>query len=82
MIAGEEHPTPAKPAHDLEWFKEFIRVETDKFLLFALLLVLMHFDPGGGDMKMVLGALLMAIQNNRYARVPPGKSGADAASKV
>jgi hypothetical protein len=53
------------PAY-LEWFKEFIRVETDKFILVLLVLVFLHRDPGG-DLKMVLGALIMAIQNNRYA---------------
>lgn len=70
-------------AVDLEWWKEFIRVETDKFLLVFLVAVFLRHDPGG-KLDMVLGALLMAIQNNRYARAPytPPAKGASDASKV
>jgi hypothetical protein len=41
-------------------------------LLLGLILLLLHHDPTG-DLKIVIGALVMAIQNNRYARQPGGK---------
>ena len=50
----------------LEWIEEFLRVETDKFILLLLVMMFLFYDPGG-DLKMVLGALIMAIQSNRYA---------------
>lgn len=49
------------------WWKEFVRVESGRLMLFALVLVLLYRDPGGDLLKMVLGALVMAIQNNRYS---------------
>jgi hypothetical protein len=54
----------------VEWGKELIRVELDRILLFALILLFFHYDPRGEDLKLVLGALLMAIQHNRYPRSP------------
>lgn len=55
------------------WWHEYVRVETDRFLLLVLIVVLLWHDPGG-DLKMVLGALIMAIQNNRYPRQPSPQS--------
>jgi hypothetical protein len=52
---------------NLAWMKEFLRVETDKFILLLLVMMFLFYDPGG-DLKMVLGALIMAIQNNRYRK--------------
>jgi len=69
------------------WLKEYLRVETDKFLLFVLIVYFFHYDPHGDLIKIVLGALVMATQNNRYsahppASVPPGEGAANGASKV
>jgi hypothetical protein len=70
---------------ELEWFKEFVRVETDKFILVLLIVMfLKNHDPGHLDL--VLGALIMAIQNNRYASrpqvTPPKNEGQNVSSKV
>lgn len=52
-----------------KWWQEFIRVETDKFLLLALIVAFMHWhDPD--DLHLALGALVMAIQNARYQARP------------
>jgi hypothetical protein len=42
-------------------------VEADRFVLLLLVMMFMIHDPGG-DLKTVLGALVMAVQNNRYRR--------------
>lgn len=48
-----------------EFWREFIRVQCDKFILLALILFLWHigrFD----DMKYVIGGLIVAINHNRF----------------
>jgi hypothetical protein len=53
----------------MEWWQEFVRVEMDRLLLFALVLVFYFYDPSGGHhMELVLGALIGLIQNNRWQR--------------
>ena len=52
---------------NVEWWQEYIRVETDRFMLLILVFTFLCFDPGG-DLKMVLGALVYSLQNNRFRK--------------
>jgi len=54
---------------DREFWQEYIRVETDRFLLLILVFIFLGYDPGG-DLKMVLGALVYSLQNNRFQSRP------------
>jgi hypothetical protein len=69
----------------MNWFADYVRVETDRFLLFVLVLLLMWRHAPENYISMVLGAFIMAIQNNRYSRDrvpadPPAKKEGDNAT--
>jgi len=70
------------------WFREFIRVETDRFLLFVLTLVLIVRHAPDAYVMAVVGGLIMSIQNSRYPRDPgrkppdPPKGGTNAATPI
>jgi hypothetical protein len=58
--------TPVSPRQNTgEFWREFLRVQCDKFILLALILFLWkigRFD----DMKYVIGGLIVAINHNRF----------------
>jgi len=63
-------PAPAKTAGDsrADFWREFIRVETDRILL-VVLFVFMSFNHSSDTLKAaVLGALGMSITQQRYSR--------------
>jgi len=50
------------------FWQEFLRVQTDKLLLVALLLVLHYWGQSGEMQAAVIGGLIGVIQSQRFAR--------------
>jgi hypothetical protein len=66
ILAGSGNSLPEKPKQTTgEFWKEFIRVEFDKILLFALALYLFH--TGQNELgKAAMYGLAVAINHNRF----------------
>lgn len=57
-------PAPAIPQGESFW-KEFIRVQCDKFIL-LLLIVFLHFIHADEQLKYVVGGLIVLTQAQRF----------------
>jgi hypothetical protein len=59
-------PSPTPPAQSrAEFWREFLRVQCDKFILFVLIIFLWKINQFD-DMKYVIGGLIVAINHNRF----------------
>jgi hypothetical protein len=66
MIVGKA--AAARRALPSDFWREFIRVETDRFILVALIIYLHHAGASESLQGAAIGALAMSIQAQRYKR--------------
>lgn len=65
LILGPQTVTEAPKD---EFWREFIRVETDRFVLAALIIVLHFVHAPDSWVLPLIGGLVMSIQNQRFNR--------------